>query len=56
MTIEFWWNRVGIEIPRIEVRFENLSIDGDAYVGSRALPTILNSTLNVVEVIFSVSF
>ncbi|KAF4388699.1 hypothetical protein G4B88_018976 [Cannabis sativa] len=30
---------VGIEIPKVEVRFENLSIEGDAYVGTRALPT-----------------
>ncbi|KAL2475435.1 ABC transporter G family member 34 [Abeliophyllum distichum] len=32
-------DRVGIEIPKIEVRFQNLSIEGDAYVGIRALPT-----------------
>ncbi|CAK9182084.1 unnamed protein product [Ilex paraguariensis] len=42
-------DRVGIEIPKIEVRFQNLSIEGDAYVGSRALPTLLNSTLNAIE-------
>lgn len=42
--------RVAIEIPKIEVRFENLSVEGDAYVGTRALPTLLNSTLNVIEV------
>ncbi|KAL3828545.1 hypothetical protein ACJIZ3_017347 [Penstemon smallii] len=42
-------DRVGIEIPTIEVRFENLSIEGDAYVGTRALPTLLNSTLNTLE-------
>ncbi|KAK7392996.1 hypothetical protein VNO78_21446 [Psophocarpus tetragonolobus] len=42
-------DRVGIEIPKIEVRFENLSVEGDAYVGTRALPTLLNSTLNVIE-------
>ncbi|KAK7279020.1 hypothetical protein RJT34_24062 [Clitoria ternatea] len=42
-------NRVGIEIPKIEVRFEHLSVEGDAYVGTRALPTVLNSTLNVIE-------
>ncbi|KAK9156690.1 hypothetical protein Scep_003264 [Stephania cephalantha] len=42
-------DRVGIEIPKIEVRFEHLSIEADAYVGSRALPTLLNSTLNGVE-------
>ncbi|KAH6836693.1 pleiotropic drug resistance 11 [Perilla frutescens var. hirtella] len=40
---------VGIEIPKIEVRFQNLSIEGDAHVGTRALPTLLNSTLNTLE-------
>ncbi|KAK9280492.1 hypothetical protein L1049_014184 [Liquidambar formosana] len=42
-------DRVGIEIPKIEVRFQNLSVEGDAYVGSRALPTLLNSTMNTIE-------
>ncbi|KZV57480.1 pleiotropic drug resistance protein 2-like [Dorcoceras hygrometricum] len=45
-------DRVGIEIPKVEVRFEHLSVEGDAFVGSRALPTLLNSTLNMVEGIF----
>ncbi|KAK4369497.1 hypothetical protein RND71_013289 [Anisodus tanguticus] len=44
-------SRVGIEIPKIEVRFQNLSIEGDAYVGTRALPTLLNSTLNTIEAV-----
>ncbi|TMW96780.1 hypothetical protein EJD97_006784 [Solanum chilense] len=42
-------DRVGIEIPKIEVRFEGLCIDGDAYVGSRALPTLWNASINFVE-------
>ncbi|KAF8009458.1 hypothetical protein BT93_J0448 [Corymbia citriodora subsp. variegata] len=42
-------DRVGIEIPKIEVRFQKLCIEGDAYVGTRALPTLLNSTLNAIE-------
>ncbi|OMO68268.1 pleiotropic drug resistance protein 2 [Corchorus olitorius] len=42
-------DRVGIEIPKIEVRFEHLTIEGKVYVGSRALPTLLNATLNTVE-------
>nr|DAD28757.1 TPA_asm: hypothetical protein HUJ06_030225 [Nelumbo nucifera] len=42
-------DRVGIEIPKIEVRFEHLSVEGDAYVGTRALPTLINSTLNTIE-------
>ncbi|OMO89081.1 ABC-2 type transporter [Corchorus olitorius] len=41
--------RVGIEVPKIEVRFQNLSVEGDAFVGTRALPTLINSTLNAIE-------
>ncbi|OIT22805.1 pleiotropic drug resistance protein 2 [Nicotiana attenuata] len=44
-------DRVGIEIPKIEVRFQNLSVQGDTYVGTRALPTLLNSTLNTIEAV-----
>ena len=44
---------MGIETPKIEVRYQNLSIEGDVYVGSRALPTLLNATLNTIEVGFS---
>ncbi|CAI9091307.1 OLC1v1026298C5 [Oldenlandia corymbosa var. corymbosa] len=42
-------DRVGIDIPKIEVRYEHLSIEGDAYVGSRALPTLLNASINTIE-------
>ncbi|KAK4480407.1 hypothetical protein RD792_013480 [Penstemon davidsonii] len=42
-------DRVEIDTPKVEVRFEHLSIEGDTYSGSRALPTLLNSTLNVIE-------
>lgn len=43
---------MGIEIPKIEVRFEDLTIQGNVYVGSRALPTLFNATINTIEVIF----
>lgn len=43
---------MGIEIPTIEVRFQHLEVEGDVYVGSRALPTLLNVTLNTIEVFF----
>ncbi|XP_077210380.1 pleiotropic drug resistance protein 1-like [Tasmannia lanceolata] len=42
-------DQVGIEIPTIEVRFENLNIDAEAYVGGRALPTLYNASINMVE-------
>ncbi|KAJ8497976.1 hypothetical protein OPV22_008528 [Ensete ventricosum] len=42
-------DRVGIDLPTIEVRFEHLSIEAEVHVGSRGLPTILNSALNTLE-------
>ena len=41
--------RAGIHPAVVEVRYENLHIDASAYVGSRALPTVLNAYINVVE-------
>ncbi|KAM3282848.1 hypothetical protein P3S67_026493 [Capsicum chacoense] len=43
-------DRVGIETPKVEVRFEHLCIDEDAFVGSRALPTLWNAAINFVEI------
>ncbi|CAI0407524.1 unnamed protein product [Linum tenue] len=42
-------DRVGIEVPKIEVRYEHLSVDGEVHVGSRALPTLFNTAINTVE-------
>ncbi|KAM0019487.1 putative ABC transporter, AAA+ ATPase domain, ABC-2 type transporter, ABC-transporter [Helianthus debilis subsp. tardiflorus] len=42
-------DRVGIKTPKIEVRYNNLSVEGDVFIGSRALPTLLNSILNTIE-------
>lgn len=42
-------DRVGLDIPTIEVRFEHLNVKAEAHVGSRALPTIFNFTVNIVE-------
>ena len=44
------WCRVGIDLPTIEVRFEHLSVDAEAYVGSKALPTIFNFFVNMLQV------
>lgn len=41
--------RVGIQLPIIEVRFEHLKVDAQTYIGSRALPTIINFSANIVE-------
>jgi hypothetical protein len=42
--------RVGLDIPTIEVRYQNLKIDAEAFVGGRALPSFVNAVTNVIEV------
>ncbi|KAL5071417.1 hypothetical protein RYX36_022304 [Vicia faba] len=42
-------DRVGLELPTIEVRFEDINVEAQVYVGSRALPTLLNFFVNVLE-------
>ncbi|OWM82299.1 pleiotropic drug resistance protein 1-like isoform X1 [Punica granatum] len=42
-------DRVGIDLPTIEVRYEHLSVEAEAHVGGRALPTFINFTFNIVE-------
>lgn len=42
--------RVGIVLPSIEVRYEHLTVEADAYIGSRALPTCTNFMTNLLEV------
>ncbi|KAK6152321.1 hypothetical protein DH2020_014956 [Rehmannia glutinosa] len=44
-------DRVGIETPKIEIRYEHLAVEGDVHVGSRALPTLINATLNSIETV-----
>ncbi|XP_024968958.1 ABC transporter G family member 35-like isoform X4 [Cynara cardunculus var. scolymus] len=42
-------DKVGITLPTVEVRFQNLSIEADCYVGNRALPSLPNATRNSIE-------
>nr|DAD28487.1 TPA_asm: hypothetical protein HUJ06_029955 [Nelumbo nucifera] len=41
--------RVGLEVPKVEVRFENLHISAQVQTGTRALPTLVNYTRDTVE-------
>jgi hypothetical protein len=43
-------NRVGLEVPKVEVRYENLKIVADVQTGARALPTLVNASRDVIEV------
>jgi DNA-binding protein Fis len=42
--------RVALDLPTIEVRFENLNVEAKGYLGSRGLPSIFNYFLNMAEV------
>ncbi|XP_057969760.1 pleiotropic drug resistance protein 1-like [Malania oleifera] len=42
-------DRVGIDMPTIEVRFEHLHIEAEAFVGSNALPSFINFSFGLVE-------
>ncbi|XP_020575297.1 ABC transporter G family member 42-like [Phalaenopsis equestris] len=42
-------DKAGIQLPTVEVRFENLKVQADCHVGSRALPTLLNESINMIE-------
>nr|XP_043627481.1 pleiotropic drug resistance protein 1-like isoform X10 [Erigeron canadensis] len=42
-------DRVGLELPTIEVRYEHLNIDAEVYLGGRALPTVFNFVVNILQ-------
>ncbi|KAF7069741.1 hypothetical protein CFC21_075324 [Triticum aestivum] len=42
-------DRVGIDLPAIEVRYQGLSVEVDAFVGTSALPTLWNSATNFLQ-------
>nr|POF16091.1 abc transporter g family member 40 [Quercus suber] len=46
-------DRVGIDLPTIEVRFEHLSVETETHVGSRALPTLFSFIFNILEDVLS---
>ncbi|XAR50472.1 hypothetical protein NMG60_11004809 [Bertholletia excelsa] len=39
----------GIDLPTIEVRFDHVNVEAEAYVGSRALPTFVTFFVNVLD-------
>ncbi len=43
--------RVGIQLPSVEVRFQDLTVEAQAEAAGRELPSIFNSYRNWVEVI-----
>ncbi|KAI3862926.1 hypothetical protein MKX03_011415 [Papaver bracteatum] len=42
-------DRVNVQLPTVEVRYENVTVEAKCYIGNRALPTLLNTARNIVE-------
>ncbi|TVU35263.1 hypothetical protein EJB05_17142, partial [Eragrostis curvula] len=42
-------DRAGVQIPTVEVRFQGLNVAADCHVGTRALPTLANATMDVFD-------
>nr|GFA99859.1 pleiotropic drug resistance protein 1-like [Tanacetum cinerariifolium] len=40
---------VGIDLPKIEVKFEHLTVEADINTGSRALPSFINFHIDIFE-------
>ncbi|KAH9603842.1 hypothetical protein KSS87_005962, partial [Heliosperma pusillum] len=45
--------KVGLDLPKVEVRFEDLSVIAEVQTGSRALPTLINYARDTIEVILT---
>ncbi|CAN1282354.1 ABC transporter G family member 31 [Linum perenne] len=45
-------DKVGLQVPNVEVRFDNLNIVANVQIGSRALPTLTNAARDTIEDIF----
>ncbi|KAM0033422.1 putative ABC-type xenobiotic transporter [Helianthus debilis subsp. tardiflorus] len=46
-------DRVGIDLPTIEVKFEHVTVEADVNTGSRALPSFINFHIDIFERILS---
>ncbi|GAB2293500.1 transcription factor [Dionaea muscipula] len=42
-------DKVGIRLPTVEVRFKQLVVEANVYIGTRALPTLPNVARNIIE-------
>ncbi|AQK57886.1 ABC transporter G family member 34 [Zea mays] len=42
-------SRLGVDAPKVEVRFERLTVEADVRVGRRAVPTLLNAAINAAQ-------
>ncbi|WOL13083.1 ABC transporter G family member 45 [Canna indica] len=47
--IRDWRTRLGIEDPKVELRFESLSVETKVYAQKRVLPTLPNAIINTAQ-------
>jgi ABC-transporter N-terminal len=50
INIDIYGYRMGVEATEVEVRFENLTVEAETQVGGQPLPTLINATLNGIQV------
>ncbi|KAL1194449.1 ABC transporter G family member 38 [Cardamine amara subsp. amara] len=43
------FDRVSLDLPTIEVRFEDMNVTAEAYPGSKVVPTVMNSYVTIVK-------
>ncbi|XP_074564313.1 ABC transporter G family member 45-like [Curcuma longa] len=48
-SLRDWRTRSGIKAPKIEVRFEDLSVETEVHASGRVLPTLPNAIINTVQ-------
>ncbi|KAK9078285.1 hypothetical protein SSX86_002342 [Deinandra increscens subsp. villosa] len=46
-------DRVGVDLPTIEVKFEHMTVEADIKTGSRALPSFINFHIDIFEMFLS---
>ncbi|XP_023743918.1 ABC transporter G family member 29 [Lactuca sativa] len=46
------FHRVGITLPTVEVRFKNLTMKANCFVGNRSIPTLTNTLRNLTDTVF----
>uniref|UniRef100_A0A804HPU2 Uncharacterized protein n=2 Tax=Musa acuminata subsp. malaccensis TaxID=214687 RepID=A0A804HPU2_MUSAM len=50
LRLRDWRARLSVELPKIEVRFEDVSVETEVYVRRRVLPTLSNTIINTAQV------
>lgn len=40
---------MGVQLPTVEVRYENVTVQAQAHIAKRALPTLINVARNTIE-------